>query len=30
LLPTTPGFRGLIDRFLSDRERLLAEPAMDQ
>jgi hypothetical protein len=29
-LPTTPGFRGLIDRFLSDRERLLAEPAMDQ
>jgi hypothetical protein len=30
LLPTTPGFRGLIDRFLADRERLLAEPAMDQ
>ena len=24
--PTTPGFRGLIDRFLADRERLLKGP----
>ena len=26
MLPTTPGFRGLINRFLSDRERLLKGP----
>jgi len=24
--PSTPGFRGLIDRFLADRERLLKGP----
>ena len=24
--PTTPGFTGLIDRFLADRERLLRDP----
>jgi DEAD/DEAH box helicase domain-containing protein len=24
--PTKPGFTGLIDRFLADRERLLRDP----